>query len=295
MSVPTITPCLTYDRQAEEAVRFYVAAIPGSEILNVTRCGDKEPQPAGSVRTVRFTLGGQELMAVNGGPPFTFTPAVSLFVHCETAAEVDAVWEPLADGGMVLMPLDEYPFASRFGWVQDRFGVSWQVMVAPGRQRIVPGLLFVGERHGLAEEAINRYVSLFPESGVIDVRRYGDGGPEPAGTVEQARFSLGGYELSATESSLGHAFTFSQGISFYVRCRTQAEIDRLWDGLRAGGTPQRCGWVVDRFGVSWQIAPAAAWEMVNDPDATRSQRVVDAILGMTKLDLETLKRAYAEE
>ena len=94
-SVPAITPCLTYDRQAEEAVRF--------------------------------TLGGQELMAVNGGPSFTFTPAVSLFVHCQTAAEVGAVWEPLADGGMALMPLDDYPFAGRFGWVQDRFGVSWQV------------------------------------------------------------------------------------------------------------------------------------------------------------------------
>ena len=294
-SVPTITPCLTYDRQAEEAVRFYVSALPGSEILNVTRYGEEEPLSAGSVRTVRFTLGGQELMAVNGGPSFTFTPAVSLFVHCETAAEVGTVWEPLADGGMVLMPLDEYPFASRFGWVQDRFGVSWQVMAAPGRQRIVPGLLFVGDRHGRAEEAVNRYVSLFPESRIVDIRRYGDGGPEPAGTVEQARFSLGGFDLSATESSLGHAFTFSQGISLYVRCGTQAEIDHLWDGLRAGGTPLQCGWVVDRFGVSWQIAPAEVWEMVNDPDPARSQRVVNAILGMTKLDVDTLKRAYAGE
>ena len=295
MSVPTITPCLTFDRQAEEAVRFYVSALPGSEILNVTHCGENEPQPAGSVRTVRFTLCGQELMALNGGPSFTFTPAVSLFVHCETVAEVDAVWEPLADGGMALMPLDEYPFAVRFGWVQDRFGVSWQVVAAPGRQRIVPGLLFVGDRHGRAEKAVNRYVSLFPESRIVDIRRYGDGGPEPAETVEQARFSLGGYELSATESSLGHAFTFSQGISFYVRCGTQSEIDRLWDGLRAGGTPQQCGWVVDRFGVSWQIAPAAVWEMVNDPDPARSKRVVDAVLGMTKLDVDTLMRAYARE
>ena len=126
-SVPTITPCLTYDQQAEEAARLYVSALPGSEILNVTRCGEEEPLSAGSVRTVRFTLGGQELMAVNGGPSFTFTPAVSLFVHCQTAAEVGAVWEPLADGGMALMPLDDYPFAGRFGWVQDRFGVSWQV------------------------------------------------------------------------------------------------------------------------------------------------------------------------
>ena len=291
--MPTITPCLTFDRQAEEAVRFYVSACPGSEILHVTRCGEGEPQPAGSVRTVRFTLCGQELMAANGGPTFAFTPAVSLFVHCETAAEVDALWEPLADGGTALMPLDAYPFASRFGWVQDRFGVSWQVMLAPGRQRIVPGLLFVGERHGRAEEAVNRYVSLFPDSGIVEIRRYGEGSHEAAGTVEQARFSLCGYELSVTESSLGHAFTFSPGISLYVGCDTQAEVDRLWDGLCAGGEAQPCGWVVDRFGVSWQVAPAGAWEMVNDPDAAASQRVVDAIRGMQKLDLEAIRRAYA--
>ena len=293
--MPTITPCLTFDRQAEEAVRFYVSALPGSELLHITRCGEGEPQPAGSVRTVRFKLCGQEMMAANGGPTFTFTPAVSLFVHCETAEEVDAIWAPLADGGTTLMPLDAYPFASRFGWVVDRFGVSWQVVLAPGRPRIVPGLLFVGERHGRAEEAVNRYVSLFPDSRVIEIRRFGEGAHEPAGAVEQARFSLGGCELSVTESSLDHAFTFSEGISLYVGCDTQAEVDRLWDGLCAGGEPQHCGWVVDRFGVTWQVAPAAAWEMVNDPDPVASQRVVDAVLGMTKLDADTLKRAYAGE
>jgi predicted 3-demethylubiquinone-9 3-methyltransferase (glyoxalase superfamily) len=291
--MPTITPCLTFDRQAEEAVRFYAAALPGSEILRVTRCGEGEPQPAGSVRTVRFKLCGQELMAANGGPPFTFTPAVSLFVHCETAAEVDAIWEPLADGGTVLMPLDAYPFASRFGWVQDRFGVSWQVLAAPGRQRIVPGLLFVGERHGRAEEAVNRYLSLFADSGIVELRRHAEGSHETAGTVEQARFSLSGYELSATDGGLGHAFTFSPGISLYVGCDTQAEVDRLWDGLCADGEPQPCGWLVDRFGVSWQVAPTIAWEMVNDPDPAASQRVVDAVLRMKKLDLDALKRAYA--
>ena len=291
--MPGIIPCLTFDRQAEEAVRFYVAALPGSELLHITRCGEGEPQPAGSVRTVRFTLGGQEMMAGNGGPTFTFSPAVSLFVHCETAAEVDAVWEPLADGGTALMPLGEYPFASRFGWVQDRFGVSWQVVAAPGRQRIVPGLLFVGEQHGHAEEAVNRYVSLFPDSAITEIRRFGEGSHEPAGGIEQARFSLGGNELSVTESSLGHAFTFSPGISLHVGCDTQAEIDRLWDGLGADGEPQRCGWVVDRFGVSWQVASAAAWEMVNDPDPAASQRVVDAILRMQKLDLEAIRQAYA--
>ena len=193
------------------------------------------------------------------------------------------------------MPLGEYPFASRFGWVQDRFGVSWQVVAAPGRQRIVPGLLFVGEQHGRAEEAVNRCVSLFPDSAITEIRRYGEGAPEPPGGVEQGRFSLGGYELSVTESSLGHAFTFSPGISLHVGCDTQAEIDHLWDGLGADGEPQRCGWVVDRFGVSWQVASAAAWEMVNDPDPAASQRVVDAILRMQKLDLEAIRLAYAAE
>jgi len=140
--MPTIKPCLTFDHQAEEAIRFYVSAFRDAELINITHCGPGEPRPAGTVRTVRFTLFGQEMMALNGGPSFTFTPAVSLFVHCETPAEVDSVWEPLTEGGTALMPLDEYPWASRFGWIQDRFGVSWQVVAAAGRQRIVPGLLF---------------------------------------------------------------------------------------------------------------------------------------------------------
>lgn len=293
--MPTITPCLTFDHQAEEAIRFYVSAFRDAELINITHCGPGEPRPAGTVRTVRFTLYGQEMMALNGGPSFTFTPASSLFVHCEAAAEVDAVWEPLAEGGTALMPLDEYPWASRFGWIQDRFGVSWQVLAAAGRQRIVPGLLFVGEHHGQAEEAVNRYVSLFPDSGIVEIRRFAEGGMEPAGGIEQARFALDGYELSITESSFDHQFALSPGISLYVGCADQDELDHLWDGLGAGGTLQHGGWVVDRFGVPWQVAPASLWEMINDPDPARSQRVVNALLGMQKLEVAALERAYARE
>lgn len=112
------------------------------------------------------------------------------------------------------------------------------------------------------------------------------------GFLRQASFTLDGSSLFAMDSSLEHDFTFSDGISFYVRCRTQEEIDRLWKDLSAGGRTEECGWLVDRYGISWQIVPEIADDMVNDPDPQKSQRVVKAILGMKKLDIEEIRKAY---
>ncbi|WP_240687982.1 VOC family protein [Pseudalkalibacillus hwajinpoensis] len=153
-------------------------------------------------------------------------------------------------------------------------------------QKITPHLAFNDQ----AEEAVNFYVSIFKNSKVVNVTRYGEGEPGPAGTVRTVRFQLDDQELMAVNG--GPSFKFSAGISLYVRCETQEEIDELWEKLSEDGEKEPCGWVKDKYGVFWQIAPSFAWEMVNDPDREKSQRVVKATYNMEKLDTETLKRAY---
>jgi predicted 3-demethylubiquinone-9 3-methyltransferase (glyoxalase superfamily) len=241
-----------------------------------------------------FELEGQEFVALNGGPEFTFTPAISFFVNYETQEEVDALWEKLACEGTVLMELDKYPFSEKFGWVEDKFGVSWQLNLASRKQKIVPSFLFVGEQHGKAEEAMNVYLSLFENSSLIKIERYSTGEGEPEGTVKHALFELDGQEFMAMDSNREHPFTFTPAISLLVNCETQEEVDELWEKLAFGGEKEQCGWLKDKYGVSWQIVPTRLGEMLGDPDPERSQRVMKAMLQMKKIDILTLQEAYEQ-
>jgi len=253
--------------------------------------------PSGSVETVAFELAGQAFSAISAGPLFTFNPSVSFIVACETEAEVDALWKQLSAGGQVLMELGEYPFSQRFGWTQDRYGLSWQVMHMGGRpiqQKIVPALLFVGSQAGKAEEAIRFYTSVFPRSKVGDILRYGKGeAPDAEGTVKQALFTLAGQVFSATDSAYEHGFAFNEAISFMVYCDTQAEIDRYWEKLSAVPEAEQCGWLKDRYGLSWQVVPARMDEMMRSSDDEQLARVTQAFLAMKKFDLAELEKAYS--
>ncbi|MBI4302864.1 MAG: VOC family protein [Chloroflexi bacterium] len=293
-----ITPHLWFDNQAEEAVNFYISIFKNSKLVNITRYGEAGAEvsgrPKGTVMTLAFQLDGQEFMALNGGPIFKFTPAVSFFVNCKHPQELDELWRRLADGGTVLMELDKYPFAEKYGWLQDKYGLSWQLVLASRTQKITPFLLFVGEQHGKAEEAMNRYVSIFPDSHIATIERYGKGEQDPEGTVKYAEFSLNGQEFIAMESAMEHQFTFNEAISFVVSCETQKEVDYYWEKLSEGGDEkaQQCGWLKDNYGLSWQIVPTILGEMLQDEDAKKTERVMKALLQMKKLDIETLKRAY---
>ncbi len=141
-----------------------------------------------------------------------------------------------------------------------------------------------------AEAAVKLYTSLFPRSRVVRTTRYGAGAPGPKGSVMTIAFELEGQSFVALNG--GPSFSFSQGISLCVNCETQAELDLLWDGLSAGGKPVQCGWLVDRFGVSWQIVPATIVELVGDPDPAKAKRTMDAMLKMVKLDIAALQRAH---
>jgi predicted 3-demethylubiquinone-9 3-methyltransferase (glyoxalase superfamily) len=153
-------------------------------------------------------------------------------------------------------------------------------------QKITPFLWFDGK----AEEAMNFYVSIFKNSRVVKVTRCGDAGPGPKGSVMSATFQLEGQDFFALNG--GPQFTFTPAISFFVNCETQAEVDDLWQKLSDGGKEERCGWLKDRFGLSWQIIPAALGKLISDPDPQKTNRVMMAMLQMTKIDIAGLQRAY---
>ena len=298
-----ITPCLWFDNQAEEAVNLYISIVRNSKIVNVARYGEAGAKasgmPKGTVLTITFQLDGEEFMALNGGPAFQFTPAVSFLVACKTKEEVVALWGRLSDGGSALMELGAYPFSDKYGWVQDRYGLSWQVMFMGDReikQKSTPTLMFVGNVCGKAEEAINFYASVLHNAKVGDILRYGKGEePDKEGTIKHVTFTLEGQEFAAMDSARVHNFTFNEAISFMVYCETQEEIDYYWEKLSSDPRAEQCGWLKDKYSVSWQIVPAVLDEMMLDKDAERSNRVMKAFLQMKKIDIEELKRAYERE
>ncbi len=295
-----IVPHVWFDSAAEDAARLYAGLVPGSGVGRVTRYGKagfaQHGQPEGKAMTVEFTLGGYQMVLLNAGPMFRPTPAVSYFVTLETEAEVDRFWAGLIDGGAELMPLGAYDWAPKYGWLSDRWGVSWQVALGPRSdvgQAVAPALLFTGARAGQAEAAVAFYASVFPGSSVDGIARYDGSGADPAGTVMHAQFRLGGETFMAMDSAEPHGFDFTPANSHLILCEDQAEIDRYWNALSAVPEAEACGWLCDRFGVSWQVVPAGLMAMMTDPDPARVARVTEAFMGMKKMDIAALEAAHA--
>lgn len=296
-----IIPHFWFDDQAEEAVGLYTSLFEDSTIGRTAYYGKEgreiHGQPEGAVMTIEFDLGGYSMLALNAGPHFDLNPSISLFVVCESESEIDALWAGLSDGGGVLMPLDTYEWSEKYGWVQDRFGLTWQLALgdlSDVGQKISPSLLFVGEQYGRAEEAVNFYTSIFDDSEIAGVLRHDAGGNEREGTVQHAQFTLHGEVFMAMDSGLDHEFTFNEAFSLLIECSDQQEINHFWDKLTEGGDPkaQQCGWLKDKFGVSWQVAPSRLQEMLHDDDPEKVARVTRAFLQMKKFDLRALEDAF---
>lgn len=295
-----IVPNLWFDKEAEEAARFYCDAIPGSRINSLVVLRDT---PSGDCDLVSFELAGQPFMAISAGPFFKLNPSTSFILSFNpsqgrTQADLEALWNKLLPGGNVLMPLQAYPFAPLYGWIQDRYGLSWQLILSdPGgeaRPFITPALLFVGEVCGKAEEAQDFYTSVFPNARRGATMRYPAGmAPEREGTLMYSEFMLEGQWFAAMDSAYPHNFAFNEAISFMIYCDTQAEIDHYWTKLSAVPEAEQCGWLKDRYGLSWQVVPRALEQMLQDPDPERVNRVNQAVLQMKKLDLAELQKAYA--
>lgn len=307
-----ITPHLWFDKEAKEAAQLYTSIFPNSRITNVTTIHNV-PSPTGDSDIVSFELSGQPFMAISAGPDFKINPSVSFIVNFDPSrdqkarASIDAVWNKLSPGGTILMPLQEYPFSKHYGWLQDKYGLSWQLMLTnpQGEERpdMVPSLLFVGEVCGKTEEAIEFYLSIFRNSPFNSDRngskmgammRYGAGQePEKAGTVMFADFKLAGTWLAAMDSAREHQFAFNEAISLLVPCETQEEIDYFWNKLSADPGAEQCGWLKDRYGLSWQVWPTVMGEMMADGTPEQIARVTKAFLPMKKFEIAKLEEAYA--
>lgn len=293
-----ISPFLWFDSQAEQAANFYTGIFNDSKIDSIAWYGAEGAAASGmtegSVLTVGFTLEGQDFTALNGGRQFELSPAISFLVNCDDEQEIKTLWEKLSQGGTILMDFKKYPFSDQFGRLKDQFGVTWQFVVGSAMQKITPFLMFTGKQYGKAEEAMNFYISLFDHSGIIHLERYGPSEEEFEGTVKYARFSINEQEFIAIDSNTGHEFSFTPALSFVIKCETQQEIDHFWNHLTEGGNEkaQQCGWLEDKYGISWQIVPHALERMVSNPDIVKAERVIKAMLSMKKLNLKTLTDAY---
>jgi predicted 3-demethylubiquinone-9 3-methyltransferase (glyoxalase superfamily) len=279
MTHPLYT-CLWFDGNAKEAALFYCSVFNNSRIT------------ADSSMVVHFELEDVKMMALNGGPHFKFSPAISFFVTTETAEETDALFNKLSDGGDVLMPLDKYDWSEKYGWCQDKFGLSWQVFTAkPGQsiQKINPMLMFVNEQAGKAAQAIEFYIDIFPESSVGDVIHYDEGEGAPTNYIKHGQFFLGNYKMMVMDNGSPTPFNFNESISMVVNCDTQEDINHYWDKLSGGGSEGRCGWLKDQFGVSWQIVPSVLGELMTDP--AKAGKTMEAYMKMKKFDIAELVRA----
>ena len=297
----SITPHLWFDTQAKEAAEFYTTVIPNSKITNVMTLHNT---PSGDCDVVNFDLAGQPFMAISAGPLFKFNPSISFHIKCNNKEEVDAIWAKLSDGGQVLMDIGAYPWSERYGWCQDKYGLSWQIIYvgdAPVTQKITPVIMYVGDMCGKTEEAVNMYVEVFKEApnagdtktSVDFIQRYQAGqDPDQEGTVQYASFTLQNMVFGAMDSAREHNFTFTEAISFVIYCDNQEEIDYYWAKLSAVPESEQCGWLKDKFGVSWQVAPTAMDEMMANGSPEQIDRVTQAFLQMKKFDLTELSKAF---
>lgn len=278
-----IYPCLWFNGTAKQAAELYCSVFSNSKITTNT--------PS----VVLFEIDRKKVMGLNGGAQFKLNPSVSFFITCHTVNEIETKWNKLLDGGKVLMPLNVYPWSEKYGWLQDKYGVSWQMMLGneqnkPGR--ILPSFLFTQAQFGKAEAAINRYTEIFPGSKKIVSIPYPPADAN-AGKTTYAEFNLNGSDFIAMDGPGEHNFSFNEAFSFVIDCNDQHEVDYYWNSLiKNGGEESMCAWIKDEFGVWWQIVPKRLVELLNDTNQQRASKVMQAMLKMKKIIVADLEKAY---
>jgi len=277
----SIYPCLTLKGKITAAADFYIQTFGEGKIIQ------------SSPFVLLIELSGQKLMLLNDGPSSIPNASVSFMVISETAEETEHYWNKLTEGGKVFMPLDSYDWSIKYGWVEDQYGVSWQLYTGSKSdtpQKFCPTLMFTGANAGKAAEAIHFYTALFPQSDIEGIMEYNEGDADTTGFIKHAQFKINNFIAMAMDSSAAHGFEFNDAISLVVNCDTQAEIDQYWEQLTAnGGHEVACGWLTDKYGISWQIVPEILGKLFTDPE--RGQRVMAALLKMKKLIIADLENA----
>jgi predicted 3-demethylubiquinone-9 3-methyltransferase (glyoxalase superfamily) len=255
-----IIPHLWFDKEAVEAAEFYSATFPASKIISTTALPNT---PSGDCDIVTFDIWGHRFMSISAGPLFKINASISFMVNFdpkffkgsedEARKALDYAWDKLSDGGTVLMPIDEYFYSKRYGWIQDKYR----------------------------------------DTKMGQIHRYGpDQQPDDPNSIAFADFILEKSWFSAMDSARMENTVFNEAISLMVYCKNQEEIDYYWDKLSAVPEAEQCGWVKDQFGVSWQVVPESLDKMMSDKDPERSARVTQAFLRMKKFDLAELENAY---
>jgi predicted 3-demethylubiquinone-9 3-methyltransferase (glyoxalase superfamily) len=290
-----IVPNLWFNQSAAKAARFYASIFPRARVVDTQYYPtdgllDFQTEFAGQELTVSFVLDGYRFVAINAGAEFKVNPSVSFMLNFDPASDpdardhLDALWTALAEGGEVLMPLGEYPHSPHYGWVQDRFGISWQLILtnpagAP-RPFIVPTLLFGNQAQNRAAEAAAYYAAAFPGSRIgTDVRYPVQTGPASPGAVMFTDVELFGQWFALMDAAVEQDYTFNCGVSLMLECADQPEIDRYWQLLSAVPEAEQCGWCADKFGLSWQIVPAKLGELILNADSYAK------LMGMKKIEI----------
>jgi len=292
-----IVPCIWFNGEAESATAFYTRIFPNGRVLATSHYPKKGEnpggRPTGSVLTIEFEIHGVRFTALNGGPEFKPNPSLSFFVHADDEAHVDRTFNALAEGGKVLMELGTYPWSPRYGWVQDKYGVTWQVMKSDVKEeeaKIAPSIMFTGDQAGKAEEAIKLWTSILPGGKIDHISHYEPQSGETG--VMHGRFFVMGTRLTAMDSHAPHGFQFDEGLSLQIMCKDQAELDKIWSAILSnGGTEVACGWIKDKYGFNWQVSPESMVKLITTGDEAAKERAFNAMLKMKKLDIATLEAA----
>ena len=288
-----IIPNLWCNGTAEEASAFYASVLPdttGGVTARYPATGlpDFQKEMAGKALTAQISVDGYDIVLINAGDEFTPNESISFMLNFDPSRDpgagdaLDRTWDGLADGGTVVRELGEYPFSPGYGWIRDRYGVTWQLILTnpdgDPRPFVMPSLLFCGAAQNKAKAFIRKYTALFDDSSMGMVVDYTTAaGPVRADSVMFGDFTLFGQWFTAMDSLDEQDFTFDCGVSLQVNCDDQDEIDRLWDAMSAVPEAEQCGWLADEFGVAWQIVPVNMGEYMTGPDAYQ------AMMGMKKI------------
>jgi len=282
---------LCFNDQAEEALTFYTSLFDNSEVTRTMHY----PMPQGDAIAIDFTLENQAFSAINGGPDMKMNASFSMMVALDTADEVDALYAKLAEGGTDMMPLGEYPFSPRYAWVTDRFGVSWQLMLAnnvPANHKIRVSLLFAGQYCGQTQAALDHYAAIFPTASIGHVNYYQEGeASDDRAKINYAELTIGDQQLVLMDHGYGGTEEFSDATSFLIVAGAQSEVDYYWEKLSANPDAEAWGWLQDAHGIAWQIVPQGYYQIMETAKEDQKKRVLDAMFKMKKLDIAKLENA----
>lgn len=284
-----IIPHLWYDTEAKEAVAFYVDLFGGKLDWTYTITDT----PSGDSDLIQFQLGDMTLAAISAGPYFKLNESMSLMVNVANRDEVTRLYQALSEGGRILMPLAEYSFSPYYVWLEDRFGLSWQLSYAPDLDKPYQFdicLLFSQEQVGLAQPMLDYYKDKLPQASVGQLSYYGEG----EATVEAAKLNyaellVAGQKMIVMDHGYGGEASFNEAFSLMVYVDSQDELDFYYDLLSAVPEAEMCGWVKDQFGISWQIVPRILMEAYDTASPEKVKAVNAAVMTMKRLDFATIQ------